>query len=147
MNYLRELKIKYVKTKIKNPVRRQIAEPQELVKLFQFLEEVDKEKVVSVHFDPNMVINYFEVVSIGGVDMALVSAKDIFKGVLLSNSVGFVLIHNHPHGNPTPSNNDRKIMERLEKQSEIMEIELFDFIIIGDGGRYWSWRDNMSKYL
>lgn len=53
-----------------------------MVKLFQFLEEVDKEKVVSIHFDPNMIINCFEVASIGGIDMALVSK--IFSRVFCS---------------------------------------------------------------
>ena len=139
MNYLKELKIKYIKTKIKNPVRKQVPSPKVLVKLFKDLEKEDKEKILSVHVNSKMIINCFEVLTIGGVDLALISAKDVFKGVLLTNSTGFILIHNHPSGDPTPSEQDFAMIKKLQKQAKIMEINFVDFIIVGDNGSFWSW--------
>ncbi|MAG44430.1 hypothetical protein CL633_00900 [bacterium] len=139
MDYLKELKIKFVKTKIKNPLKGQIKQPNDLVKIFKDLETSDKEKVISLHLNARQIPNCFEVLSIGGVDLALVSAKDVFKGVLLTNSTGFILVHNHPSGDPTPSKQDQEIIKKLEKQAKIMEIDFIDFIIVGDN-KFWSWR-------
>jgi len=140
MNYLKELKIKYVHSKIKNPLQGQIKNTQELVGLFKDLSKEDKEKVVSIHFNARMQINCFEILSIGGVDLALVSSRDVFKGVLLTNSTGFILIHNHPSGDPTSSKDDLEIIKELKEQSKIMKLDFIDFVIIGDNGKFWSWR-------
>ena len=145
MNYLKKLKIKYVKTKIKNPVRGQITDPKFVVETFKHLEEEDKEKVISIHLNGKLIMNCFEVVSIGGMDLAYVSPKDIFKGVLLTNSTGFILIHNHPSGDPTPSDEDFGIIEKLKTQAEIMELAFVDFIIVGDD-KFWSWGFNRTEH-
>jgi len=139
MNYLKQLKIQYIKTKTKNPLKKQIQEPEAIYKLFKDLEKEDKEKVISLHLNARQIPNCFEVLSIGGVDLALVSAKDVFKGVLLTNSTGFILVHNHPSGDPSPSEQDQSIIKKLEKQAKIMEIDFIDFLIIGDN-KFWSWK-------
>lgn len=139
MNYLKELKIQYIKTKTKNPVKKQIESPDAVYKIFKDLEKEDKEKVISLHLNAQQKPNCFEVLSIGGIDLALISAKDVFKGVLLTNSTGFILVHNHPSGDPTPSQQDQEIIKKLVKQAEIMEIDFIDFIIVGDN-KFWSWK-------
>jgi DNA repair protein RadC len=140
MNYLKELKIKYVPSKIKNPLRGQIQNTQELVELFKDLSKEDKEKVVSIHFNARMQINCFEILSIGGVDLAFISPRDVFKGVLLTNSTGFILLHNHPTGDPTPSDNDVKMIEQIQRITKDLEVVFIDFVIIGDKSKFWSWR-------
>lgn len=140
MDYLKELKIQYIKSKKKNPIQGQIKEPKELVKIFQDLEKEDKEKVVSVHFNARMKINCFEILSIGGVDLAFVSPREVFKGVLLTNSTGVILLHNHPSGDPTPSENDLKMIKLVQKTAKLLDTDFIDFIIIGDDGKFWSWR-------
>jgi len=145
INYLKELKIKYVQSKIKNPLQGQIKDTKELVKLFKDLSNEDKEKVVSIHFNARMKINCFGILSIGGIDLALVSSRDVFKGVLLTNSTGFILIHNHPSGDPTPSKDDLETIKELKEQSKIMKLNFTDFVIIGDNGKFWSWRFKKKK--
>jgi len=140
MNYLKELKIKYVQSKIKNPLQGQIKDTKELVELFKDLSSEDKEKVVSIHFNARMKINCFEILSIGGVDLAYISPRDVFKGVLLTNSTGFILLHNHPTGNPTPSDADLKMIKRITRITKDLDVKFIDFVIIGDNSRFWSWR-------
>ncbi|MAG44829.1 hypothetical protein CL633_02980 [bacterium] len=140
MDYLKELKIQYIKSKKKNPLQGQVQEPGELVKIFKDLEKEDKEKVVSVHFNARMKINCFEVLSIGGVDLAFVSPREVFKGVLLTNSTGMILLHNHPSGDPAPSDNDLKMIKLVQKTAKLLDTDFIDFIIIGDDGKFWSWR-------
>jgi len=139
MEYLKELKIKYVKSDIPNPLRRKVENPEDVYLLFKGLEHSDKEKVVGIYLDARMMINGFEVVSIGGSYESYFSPKEIFKGILLTNSVYFIVVHNHPSGNPEPSPADRRIIKKLETAAHHMDVRMRDFIIIGDD-EFWSWK-------
>lgn len=139
MEYLKKLKIEYVETDIKNPVRGQVEKPEDVYVLFKDMEKSDKEKVVAVYLNARMVINTFEVLSIGGTQISLLSPKEVFKGALLTNSVYFILLHNHPSGNPEPSARDRRMIKKIQMQSHIMDIEMVDFIIVGQRC-FWSWK-------
>lgn len=97
-------------------------------------------KQAFLFFNSRMKMNCFEILSIGGIDLALISNRDIFKGVLLTNSTGYILIHNHPSGDPSPSDDDFAIIKELKKQSKIMKINFINFVIIGDNDKFWSWK-------
>lgn len=55
----------------------------------------------------------------------------IFQRLLLIGATAFVVVHNHPSGDPTPSLQDREVTEKLKKQAELMEIAMLDHVIIG----------------
>ena len=76
-------------------------------------------------------------VSHGELCSAIVSPREIFKRALLNNSYGIVVAHNHPSGDPTPSDEDIKATERLKNAGDVLGIKLFDHIVVGDG-RYES---------
>ena len=137
MDYLKKLKIEYVETNIKNPLKGQVRKPEDVYLLFKDMENADKEKVVAVYLNSRMNINSFEVLSIGTTHKAWLSPKEIFKGALLTNSTDFILLHNHPSGNPEPGYADRFLIKKIEKQSAVMEIEMVDFIIVGRN-KFWS---------
>ena len=63
--------------------------------------------------------------------------EQIYQRLLLVGATGFVVIHNHPSGDPTPSGADLEATERLKKQAELMEIAMLDHIIIG-GDTFYS---------
>jgi len=52
----------------------------------------------------------------------------------------FILVHNHPGGNCKPSENDKRLTDKIKKGSEILDLELLDHIIIG-GYSYCSFKD------
>lgn len=144
MDYLKELKIKYVKTNVENPLKGQLGKPADVYKLFKNMENSDKEKVVGVYLTSGMVINSFEVVSIGGTEFSFIQPKELFKGALLTNSPKFIVLHNHPSGDPRPSAGDKKTIHKIQKQSEVMGIMMIDFIIVGHQN-FWSWKS--QEYL
>lgn len=86
----------------------------------------------------NNLIAVFEV-SHGGVNSAYLSPREIYVRALLSGAVGIHIIHNHPSGNPIPSKEDRDICRRISEIGKILNIEVLDFIIIGDP-EYYSFR-------
>jgi DNA repair protein RadC len=64
----------------------------------------------------------------------LVHPREIFKEAIIHNSASVVLAHNHPSGDPEPSDEDLTITKRLVKSGKILGIEVIDHIIIGKTG-------------
>lgn len=81
------------------------------------------------------------VVSIGTLNQALVSPREVFKSSILSNAAGFFAFHCHPSGNPSPSREDAIATQRLKEAGELLEIQMVDHLIVGCGsGRSFSFR-------
>lgn len=73
-----------------------------------------------------------ELISKGTVNATLISPREIFLCALRYHAVSFILLHNHPSGNPTPSREDCLLTQRVKESGELLGIELLDHIIIGD---------------
>ncbi len=69
----------------------------------------------------------------GTLNMSLAKARDVFKEALRYNAAAIILIHNHPSGNPEPSQEDIVVTKRIASAGDAMEIPVYDHIIIGDG--------------
>jgi DNA repair protein RadC len=76
-------------------------------------------------------IGYHEV-SRGQLDATLVHPREVFKVALLANAAAIVLAHNHPSGDPTPSDDDRQLTRRLVAAGEVLGVEVLDHIVVGD---------------
>ena len=89
-----------------------------------------------------LILVSFTEIARGGLDMCNLSQNQIFKTVLLSNSNKFILVHNHPTGDPTPSRTDIETTKRILNSCEILGIEFLDHLVIGD-----SEYQSIMKYL
>lgn len=117
--------------------------PEKVVKLCQpLVRGCDKEKVIVLCVSQHNEINAINTVSIGTANEAHACPREIFKAVILSNSTGFILVHNHPSGNVQPSTTDIKLTNRIKQAGELMEIAMLDHIILGDEGNYYSFQEN-----
>ena len=72
-------------------------------------------------------------VSVGDLNSAPVHPREVFKQAVKRSAAAVVLIHNHPSGDPTPSQDDLNITKRLAESAGILGINVLDHIIIGDG--------------
>ncbi|MCL2111695.1 MAG: DNA repair protein RadC [Clostridiales bacterium] len=81
-----------------------------------------------------------ETISKGGIVSAHVEPRDVFRPAVKRGATGIILVHNHPSGDPTPSDDDVKATEQIEKAGELIGVKLIDHIIIGSG-RHVSLRD------
>jgi DNA repair protein RadC len=77
-------------------------------------------------------------VSLGILDASIIHPREIFKPAIRNSASRIILIHNHPSGDPTPSEEDIEITKKLKESGELIGIEVLDHVIIGDG-TYWSW--------
>ncbi len=87
-----------------------------------------------------------ELVSIGSLTESIAHPREILRPVLLRGAFGFLLIHNHPSGDPSPSDADRRLTTRLRECADLLRLRFLDHVIMGtaDGGRqpYYSFREN-----
>lgn len=79
----------------------------------------------------------------GPVDGFLASTRDMLGGAILLNAAGCILAHNHPSGDPAPSEEDAVLTEKAVKAFRLCGMDLLDHIIIGGQGRYYSMYQNM----
>ena len=84
-------------------------------------------------------IGIFEI-SHGLLNASLISPREVFMKLCLCGAYGFVLVHNHPSGNCYPSKEDREVTEKMKQCGELMNINLVDHIIVGNG--YYSFKEN-----
>lgn len=81
-------------------------------------------------------------VSHGTASASLISTREIFVRLCLCGAVQFVLVHNHPSGDTTPSVEDIKVTERMKEAGQLMDIPCMDYIIIGKNGAYYSFTEH-----
>ena len=60
------------------------------------------------------------------------SVRNILNEAVKIQALKIILVHNHPSGNPNPSQKDYEFTEKVRKASELLEIQLLDHIVIGD---------------
>jgi DNA repair protein RadC len=72
-----------------------------------------------------------EKISQGLLDTILVHPREVFRAAIMANAAGIVLVHNHPSGDPTPSEADIKVTRELIRAGHLLKIEVVDHIIIG----------------
>lgn len=74
-----------------------------------------------------------ETISIGGLTGSLAEQRSVFRRALETNAARIILIHNHPSGDPNPSDEDVRITRIFKEAGDVMGIPVLDHIIIGDG--------------
>ena len=79
------------------------------------------------------------VMTTGSVKMSVISPREIFLEALNNKAVNILLVHNHPSGDPTPSQSDISLTQCVCETGKMLEIPLMDHIIIGDN-RYVSFK-------
>ena len=75
---------------------------------------------------------------VGNVNSSVVRAAEVFRPAVKENAPAIVLVHNHPSGDPTPSEQDAAITRDLVSAGKLLDIEVLDHLVIGDGGRWVS---------
>ncbi len=135
-----ELAGRITRTSLEKEVR--LSDPASVAAYYmESLRHETKEKMLLAMFDAKSNLLGDEIISIGTVTNSLVSPREIFLKALEYHAVHIVLLHNHPSGDPTPSESDIHVTSRMMESGNILGIALADHIIIGDN-RYISFREN-----
>lgn len=84
-------------------------------------------------FDTKMHFKSFIEIGVGDVSASVVDKRGIAQKVLMFNATAFVLVHNHPSGDPTPSVIDISTAKTLSELGYLIGVTFKDMIILGDG--------------
>ncbi len=76
-------------------------------------------------------IRVVEEITDGTLDTLLVHPREVFKAAIAANAAAVVLAHNHPSGDPTPSEADIKVTRDLIRAGQLLKIDVLDHVIIG----------------
>ncbi len=110
---------------------KKITSPGEIAEIFiPLLRNENKERFILICLNSaNRIIKY-ETISVGNLNSSIVHPREVFKVAIDNNSANIILLHNHPSGNPEPSNEDLEITRKLVEAGKLMGISVFDHIII-----------------
>lgn len=72
-----------------------------------------------------------QLLTIGTMDTILVHPREVFRGAVIAGAAAIVLMHNHPSGEPTPSEADIKVTRDLIRAGQLLKIEVLDHVIMG----------------
>ena len=100
----------------------------------------DREEFIIIGLDGKNRLQFLNSVSMGCLTSSIVHPREVFKPAILGNASALILCHNHPSGDPTPSQEDISITSKLVAAGELLGIKILDHVIIGDD-RFISFAD------
>ncbi len=98
----------------------------------QQLKDKKKEQFLILCLDTRNNLIKISTISTGTLDTNLVHPREVFKEAIASLSSSIILVHNHPSGNPEPSDADIDITKRIMETGKIVGIDVLDHIIVAD---------------
>lgn len=110
-----------------------IRKPEDIYDLLKAsFQDLDREHFKVVHLNTKNQVLKIETSSIGILSSSPVHPREVFKEAIRMSSAGLVLAHNHPSGDPSPSQDDLLLTNRLYQAGELLGIQVIDHVIFGD---------------
>jgi len=106
-----------------------------------YIDDMKQEHFLVMYLNQSNHALKVECISNGGTTNVIADPKIIFKNALVLNATCIILGHNHPSGNPRPSDDDRQLTKKLIAAGKLLDIAVIDHIVIGNE-RYYSFRDH-----
>lgn len=107
-----------------------ILSPKDVWENCQDIRDHKKEHFVVFFLDTRNQQIQREIISIGTLNANLVHPREVFEPAILHNAAQIIVCHNHPSGNPEPSDEDLAITRRLQEAGKILGIEVLDHVIV-----------------
>ena len=125
---------------------RSLTDPKSAVDVMRDeLAMLDREMLCVINLNSKLNPINFNVVSIGTLNSAPAEVSNVFKSAILSNSSSILVMHNHPSGSYTPSEEDIVMTKRLVVAGQLLNIGVLDHIIVGgQNGGLFSMRNNST---
>jgi DNA repair protein RadC len=93
--------------------------------------DTDKEAFVALFLDTRRRICGFALIALGSLDTVCVHAREVFRPAIIHGTSAIIMMHNHPSGDPTPSEADIRVTRDLIRAGQLLKIEVLDHVIAG----------------
>jgi DNA repair protein RadC len=115
--------------------------------LYHSMRDLSKERFKVMFLNAQNQVIEIEDLFEGTLNASAVYPREVVKSAIKHNAASLIFVHNHPSGNPEPSDDDKKITRDLVFAANMMQIKVLDHIIIGDN-KYFSFADEglIEKY-
>jgi len=115
---------RWVKQKIDSPeLANELVGPE--------MRRLQKESLRVILLDTRYHLIRVEEISLGSINESIAHPRDVFRPAVISSAYAVIVLHNHPSGDPSPSQTDHSLTRRLVEAAELLQIKLLDHIIIG----------------
>lgn len=101
--------------------------------LVPVLDGADRERCVAALLDTRHQLLDTVVVSVGSIDHTFMAPREVYRDALVANASALVLAHNHPSGDPEPSQDDEAVTRRLAAAGELVGIDMLDHLVVAAG--------------
>jgi DNA repair protein RadC len=123
---------------------KQVNTPKSIAKLFNEVFDLGnkaEEQFYMIAINTKGQIRGVFLVAHGDLSSTVINPREIYKRAVLCNAAAIALAHNHPSGDPTPSGDDITTTKKLVDAGHVLGVAVWDHLIIGEDGRYVSFRE------
>ena len=113
-----------------------IVTPKDVVAQLTDLRHNKKEHFIALYLNARNQLVHKETISMGTLNANLVHPREVFEPALKHSAAGIMVAHNHPSGDPKPSEDDLEITKRLTEAGKMMGVELLDHVIIATNNHF-----------
>jgi DNA repair protein RadC len=137
---IKEVQIKYI-TRQKIGETRRISNSREVFEIFYPILNAERVEVfICVMLTTKNRVLAYEVVSRGSLNESVVHPREVFSSPVRLQAAAVLFLHNHPSGDPTPSQADQDCTQKLMASAKTLQFRVLDHIIIGESD-YYSFAD------
>jgi DNA repair protein RadC len=122
-----------------------ILTPEKVFELCADIRDSKREHFVVFYLNTHNALIAREIISVGTLDASLVHPREVFEPALRHGAASVLVAHNHPSKDPTPSEEDIQVTQRLTEAAKIMGIDLIDHIIV-TGSNFLSFQERKVKF-
>jgi DNA repair protein RadC len=112
--------------------RPKISHPSDVAKILSDIRTERQEHFVCLYLNARTQMTHRATISVGTLDASLVHPREVFAPALDKGATAIILSHNHPSGDPTPSQDDLNLTHRLIEAGIIMGVEIIDHVIVAE---------------
>lgn len=117
-----------------------IMNAHDVFQYFIHMSTLKKEYICGLFLNTRHQVVHDEVLSIGTLESSHLHPRDVFTPALLNSAHTVIVVHNHPSGDPNPSESDLHLTKEIQKSGQLLRISLLDHIIIAKDG-YFSFQE------
>jgi DNA repair protein RadC len=128
--------------KVRDESLPQIKSIQDVLAQAVYMRDKSREHLMAIYLNARSEMVYKKPMFVGTLNANLVHPREIFQEALKQNAASVILVHNHPSGDPEPSQDDLEITKRIIEAGKIMGIDVLDHIIITKTKSPFSFKEN-----
>ena len=117
-----------------SPFKGSVRGPEDVAAAWPELASSDREVFGTLLLNARHQITRRVVISVGSLNASIVHPREVFKPALLYSAASIVLVHNHPSGDPEPSEEDLSITRRLVECGDLLGVGVLDHVVIASRG-------------